>query len=197
MLAYEKPEADVMLRPPRDVQHDRLVNWRLLVQSYGLIGLLETICSFAMSYWYLARQGLSFGQLWFSFGDIPIPPGMNGGDVTYHFNVASSIYFVTLVVMQWFSVMALRTRHLSIFQHSPLFNNLTQNWLLFPAIGFALVVALVFTFAPGLDALGCQNVPVEYWFLPMAFGFGILSLDELRKMMVRKNHQGFLAKAAW
>ncbi|KAJ9503382.1 hypothetical protein H2202_001536 [Exophiala xenobiotica] len=197
MLAYEKPEADVMLRPPRDVQHDRLVDWRLLLQAYGLVGILETFSAFAMSYWYLARRGISFGSLWFAFGNNPPPPGMTQADVAHHLTVASSVYFVTLVVMQWFNVMALRTRHLSIFQHPPLFNKLTQNWLLFPALLFALVVGLIFTLVPGLEALGCDNVPVEYWFLPMAFGVGLLGLDELRKMMVRKYPGGFWARIAW
>ncbi|KAI1616233.1 hypothetical protein EDD36DRAFT_129967 [Exophiala viscosa] len=197
MLAYEKPEADVMLRPPRDVHADRLVDWRLLLQAYGFIGLLETLSSFAMSFWYLSRKGLSFGDLWFSFGNGPTPPGMSTDEVAYHLNVASSIYFVTLVVMQWFSVMALRTRHLSIFQHPPIFNKQTRNLLLFPAILFALIVALIFTFVPGISELGCENVPVEYWFLPLAFGLGILSLDELRKMLVRRYPNGVLARMAW
>jgi sodium/potassium-transporting ATPase subunit alpha len=62
---------------------------------------------------------------------------------------------------------------------------------------FALVVGLIFTLVPGLEALGCDNVPVEYWFLPMAFGVGLLGLDELRKMMVRKYPGGFWARIAW
>jgi len=197
VLAYEKPEANVMLRPPRDVNKDRLVDWRLLLQSYGLIGTLETVSSFAMSYWYLARNGLSFGSLWFSFGNIPTPPGQTTDQVTYHLTVASSIYFVTLVVMQWFNIMGLRTRHLSIFAHPPLVNKLTQNWYLFPAILFALTVALIFTLVPGLQDLGCTHVPVAHWFLPMAFGLALLSIDELRKMCVRRYPSGFLAKIAW
>ncbi|KIW95420.1 uncharacterized protein Z519_04004 [Cladophialophora bantiana CBS 173.52] len=197
MLAYEKPEANVMLRPPRDIHKDRLVDWRLLLQAYGLVGILETTCSFAMSFWYLQRQGLSFGTLWFSFGNIPIPPGQTEDDVSYHLTVASSIYFVTLVVMQWFNVMALRTRHLSIFSHPPIFNHKTQNLLLFPAILFALVIALIFTLVPDIDYLGCEKVPVEHWFIPMTFGIGLLSLDELRKMAVRKYPSGILAKIAW
>jgi len=197
MLAYEKPEANVMLRPPRDIYNDRLVDWKLLLQSYGLIGILETICSFAMSFWYLQRKGLPFSQLWFSFGNIPTPPGQTEADVSYHLTVASSIYFVTLVVMQWFSVMAIRTRHLSIFSHPPILNRKTQNWLLFPAILFSLVVALVFTLSPGIGYLGCDKVPVEHWFIPMTFGIGLLSLDELRKMLVRKYPNGFFAKIAW
>ncbi|ETI22497.1 hypothetical protein G647_06572 [Cladophialophora carrionii CBS 160.54] len=197
MLAYEQPEANVMLRPRRDIHNDRLVDWRLLLQAYGLVGILETTCSFAMSFWYLQRKGLAFGTLWFSFGNIPTPPGQTADDVSFHLTVASSIYFVTLVVMQWFSVMALRTRHLSIFSHPPIFNRKTQNRLLFPAILFSLVVALVFTLSPGIDYLGCNNVPVEHWFIPMTFGIGLLSLDELRKMAVRRYPGGSLAKIAW
>jgi sodium/potassium-transporting ATPase subunit alpha len=197
MLAYEKPEADVMLRPPRDVHTDRLVDFRLLFQSYGFVGIVETVTSFSMSYWYLQRQGLRFGQLWFSFGEIPTPPGMTPNDVTRHLNVASSVYFVTLVVMQWFNVMALRTRRLSIFQHPPAFNKMTRNLLLFPAICFSLGIALIFTLVPGMQDLGCERVPVEYWFLPLTFGLALLSLEELRKMMVRKYPGGLLARSAW
>ncbi|KIX95581.1 uncharacterized protein Z520_08701 [Fonsecaea multimorphosa CBS 102226] len=197
MLAYEKPEANVMLRPPRDIHKDRLVDWRLLLQAYGLVGILESVCSFAMSFWYLQRHGLSFGTLWFSFGNIPTPAGQTEDDVAYHLTVASSIYFVTLVVMQWFNVMALRTRHLSIFSHPPIFNPKTQNLLLLPAILFSLAIALVFTLVPGIDYLGCEKVPVEHWFIPMTFGIGLLSLDELRKMVVRKYPKGILANIAW
>jgi hypothetical protein len=41
-------------------------------------------------------------------------------------NTASSIYFVNLVVMQIFNLLATRTRHLSIFQQPPVFNKATQ-----------------------------------------------------------------------
>lgn len=33
-LAYEKPEADLLTQPPRNVKTDRLVDWKLLAQSY-------------------------------------------------------------------------------------------------------------------------------------------------------------------
>jgi sodium/potassium-transporting ATPase subunit alpha len=196
-LAYEKPEANVMLQPPRDIVNDRLVDWKLLLQAYGFIGTFETALSFTMSYWYLQRKGLTFGSLWFSFGSIPTPEGQTDDDVTAHLTVASSVYFITLVVMQWFNAMALRTRHLSIFTHPPLFNRKTQNWLLFPAILFALAIGLIFTMIPGIDYLGCAPVPVAHWFLPMALGLGLLCVDELRKMMKRRYPSGLIAKIAW
>lgn len=96
-IAYEKPEADVLTRPPRNAKKDRLVNAKLIFQAYGLIGVIETVCSFSMAYWYAQRQGLSFGGLWFGFGSTP--PNMSANRMSAILNEASSIYFVNLVVM--------------------------------------------------------------------------------------------------
>ncbi|KAF5988503.1 K, P-type ATPase (mediates high-affinity potassium or sodium uptake) [Fusarium bulbicola] len=177
MLSYEKPEADVLIRPPRNIKKDRLVNWQLILQAYGVNGVLQTFASFAMAFWYLQRQGIPFSELWFSFGKLPA-----GIDPDYYLaktNEASSIYFVNLVVMQWFNLMAARTRRLSIFQHPPLFNPNTQNWYLFPAIIFSLAMAIFWLYIPPLQpVLGTTPVPVEHWFLPFAFGIFQLLLDE-------------------
>jgi sodium/potassium-transporting ATPase subunit alpha len=96
-LAYETPEADLLMRPPRKIGVDRLVDWKLIMQSYGFVGIVETTTSFAMSYWYLQRSGIPFTALWFSFGSLAetIDPDYYAQKL----NEASSIYFVTLVVM--------------------------------------------------------------------------------------------------
>lgn len=96
-IAYEKPEADVLLRKPRNAKKDRLVDWELILQSYGFIGVLQTLCSFAMSYWYAQRNGLYFSALWFGFGKVP--DTMTAERYAAVLNVASSIYFINLVVM--------------------------------------------------------------------------------------------------
>ncbi len=194
-LAFEKPESDVMLRPPRNPKKDKLVDYRLLLQSYGLFGTLETVSSFAMAYWFAERKGVPFSILWFGYGNYGNLDPKYVGNVL---NQASSIYFVNLVVMQWFTLMALRTRRLSIFQHPPAFNKATQNLYLFPAILFAVVIIFIFCYIPGLQtSVNTTQVPVENFFLPMAFGFGILVLDEARKFAVRKWPGGLLAKIAW
>jgi sodium/potassium-transporting ATPase subunit alpha len=106
-------------------------------------------------------------------------------------NTASAIYFVNLVVMQWFVLFALRTRRLSVLSQR-------INYLLFPAIAFALVIAIFFLYVPAFhDKLGTATVPVAHWFLPMAFGMGILMLDEGRKFAVRRWPRGVLARIAW
>jgi sodium/potassium-transporting ATPase subunit alpha len=213
-IAYEKPEADVMNRPPRNAKKDRLVDWKLIVHAYGFIGVFQTVMSFTMSYWYCQKSGLSFSSLWFGFGSTP--SNLTADEYSAILATASSIYFSNLVIMQWFNLMATRTRRLSIFQHPPAFNKLTQNYLLFPAILFALVIIFIFCYIPQLQVspMPClrqsvhlltilqpiatsSQIPVEFFFLPMALGFGLLLLDEGRKWCVRKWPSGFLAKTAW
>lgn len=96
-IAYEKPEADVLLLKPRSPKKDHLVNWRLILQAYGVTGMIQTTCSFAMSYWFSQRKGIPFRTLWFGFGRAP--DGMSLDTFNSILNEASSIYFVNLVVM--------------------------------------------------------------------------------------------------
>lgn len=196
VLSYEKPEADVLKRRPRNVKKDRLVNWQLIFHAYGIIGMTETLASFAMSYWYLERNGIAFKDLWFSFGKVP-------SYVTQEYynqklTEASSIYFVNLVVIQWFNLMATRCRRLSMFQHPPLWNKATQNLKLFPAILFALAMAFLWLYPPSIQrVIITAAVPVEHWFLPFAFGIYIILVDEARRFWVRKYPHGVVAKMAW
>jgi sodium/potassium-transporting ATPase subunit alpha len=63
---------------------------------------------------------------------------------------------------------------------------------------FAICVAFIFCYIPGLQkTIATREVPVEHWFLPAAFGLGLLILDEVRKYCVRKWPNGLLAKIAW
>jgi len=188
-IAYEEPEADVLTRPPRNAKKDRLVDWKLIMQAYGFAGLIETASSFAMAYWYCQRQGLYFSVLWFGF--TATPEGYDADAVAAILNRASSIYFVNLVVMQWFNLFALRTRRLSVLQHR-------WNWYLVPAIVFSLIIAVIFLYVPKFHSvLGTTTVPVAHWFLPMGFGMGLLLLDEARKFCVRRYPKSFIARIAW
>ena len=186
----------MLLRPIRNLKTDRLVNFPLILQAYFFIGILETVASFAMSYWYLQTQGIPFSSLWFSPG--ALPEGIDSDTYTSQLNTASSIYFVNLVIMQFFSLMAIRTRRLSVFQAPPAYNKGTQNLLLFPAMAFALCIIFVWLYIPGLqDTLGMSEVPVQFFFLPVAFGVGILRLDEARKTSVQRWPNGWVARLAW
>ncbi|KAF2867853.1 hypothetical protein BDV95DRAFT_163675 [Massariosphaeria phaeospora] len=195
-LAYEQPESDVLTRPPRRPGKDRLVDTKLIFHAYFFVGLLQCFLSFTMSFWHMQRSGVPFTALWLKFGkyDAQYDPDF----IQQKANEGSSVYFVTLVVMQLFNLLATRTRRLSIFQQPPIFNKGTQNLLLFPAMVFAIVVVFIFCYIPSLQiTIGTTQIPVEYWFLPAAFGVALLMLDEARKWAVRTYPQGILARIAW
>lgn len=44
-MVYEKPEADLLLRKPRNRQKDRLADGKLLCHAYFFLGILETLTS--------------------------------------------------------------------------------------------------------------------------------------------------------
>ena len=45
-MAYELPEADIMMRPPRNAKTDRLVTKRMINFSYGQIGMIQAMAGF-------------------------------------------------------------------------------------------------------------------------------------------------------
>jgi sodium/potassium-transporting ATPase subunit alpha len=77
-------------------------------------------------------------------------------------------------------------------------NKDTQNLLLFPAMVFAIVVVFIFCYIPSVqNSIDTTEVPVEHWFLPVAYGIGILMLDEARKWAIRTYPKEFFARIAW
>jgi len=139
-LVFEKPEADLLTRPPRNRRTDRLANPKLILHAYCFIGMIECTSSMAMAFWSIQRAGIPFSVIWFSFGNYPAeydPDVVNAA-----FNQGSSIYFVNLVIMQFFNLMATRTRRLSILTQPPIIRKSTANYYLFPAMAFALGVGM-------------------------------------------------------
>lgn len=160
------------------------------------MGPIECTCSMVMSFWHMQRRGLPFSAIWLRYGDLD--PKYSADFVTQVVNEGSSIYFITLVVMQFFNLLATRTRRLSIFQMPPIGSKHSRNLYIFPAIIFAIIVAFIFNYIPGIQrVIGSTNIPVEYWMLPIAFGLALLLIDEARKFAVRTWPRGILAKIAW
>lgn len=194
-LVLEKPEADLLSRPPRNAKTDRLVTWRLLLHAYGFLGFLEALCASAMGFWYLERKGIHFSDIWLAYGKLP-----EGIDADYYneaVNQAQSCYFFTLVIMQFGNLLSSRTRKLSILQQNP-FAGVGRNLAIFPAMAISLVIASFFSYVPFFNkAFLTRGVDVEYWFLPVAFGLGLLLLDESRKALNRAYPKSPLAWVSW
>lgn len=114
-MCLEPPESGLLSRPPRNVRKERLANGRLILHAYVFLGIIESLCAMAMlvsqaliyfspqnidnrlcrSFWYLQRHGVPFSSLALQFGNYP---AALTDDLLYE---AQSVYFFTLVVMQW------------------------------------------------------------------------------------------------
>ncbi|KAI0064776.1 sodium-potassium ATPase [Artomyces pyxidatus] len=205
-MCFEPPESGLLSRPPRNTKTERLADWRLLLHAYWFLGAIETICAFSMSFWFLQRRGVPFSSLALGFGNWP---GLTN-DLLLE---AQGVYFFTLVIMQWGNLLATRLRKSSIVQQPPSWH---INRCAIPAAILALSFGIFFSYVPAFnDVLETHPIPVEYFFLPMAFGLGLLMsvspvvlsgqdltllpsrLDEVRKLLVRQNPTGILAKMAW
>jgi len=169
-LIKEKPEADLLLRMPRRPEKDRLANFKLLFQAYFFIGVPMLVCANAMAFRVFARAGIPFSSLWLSFGDVrvngvPVDPDLYQETLWR----AQSVYFVTLVLMQWGNLLITRTRRLSIFQQPPIGSRETRNLYIFMAMAFTLSVLVLFIFIPFFqDVFHTRPVRVEYWFIRMS-----------------------------
>jgi len=62
-LAYEKPESDLMQRPPRDIKTDKLLSNQLLSYATVQLGLIQTMAGFASYFFAMQLNSLSPFQL--------------------------------------------------------------------------------------------------------------------------------------
>lgn len=195
-LVYEKPEADLLHRKPRNRKTERLANWKLLLHAYLFLGVLETFTSMVGAFYFgFQRNGVPFSALWLNYGG-PVP--VSAERFTELTNEAQSIYFFNLVLMQWFNLLSTRTRRLSLFQQNPVGSAKTRNLFIFPAMLMALGLACFFSYIPWFQKVfGTRGVKVEFFFLPLAYGVVVLLLDETRKWCNRHHPQSPLAKVAW
>lgn len=188
ILAYEPDEKNLLSKPPRSVSGENLVDYKLLLHSYMTIGTFYAFTSFLLGFIHLQRVGFKFSEFILSYGTYLQLPGVNDA-----INTASSIYFNNLVIMQCFNLLAMRTRYLSVFQHSPM-----KNKKIFITVPFCIGFTFFLNYIPAIQkAMGTSQVPVEYYFISLGFGAIVLVYDELRKYINRKYPNGFLAKIAW
>ena len=193
-LVMEQPEANLIKLPPRNQKKNHLVNLPLMFQSYFCIGMIECICSHFLFFWYMQEYwGMKASWALFSYGDWQDGyRGFTQDQLNEMVNTGQSIYFANLVIMQCIgNFFATRTLTLSIFQHNP-FKGETKNKYCFIAIPVSLIVMLLVIYIPPCNSvLGTSPIPVEFYFISLAFSMTIILYDEIRKLLKRKKLLGF------
>jgi sodium/potassium-transporting ATPase subunit alpha len=90
-----------------------------------------------------------------------------------------------MVLMQYGGLLSIRNRPVSILQSTPLWGRRRNLVVPLGMIGTVLI-AVTNLYGPGLHKVfGTAPIPGMFWGLPFTFGLGILTMDELRKLIVR------------
>ncbi|MDO8465173.1 MAG: cation-transporting P-type ATPase [Gallionella sp.] len=165
-LGAEKPDPDIMRRPPR-LPSERLLSWGLLMRVYLFLGLLEAAVAMAAFFFVLYGGGWQFGSKLGSHDSLYLQ--------------ATTACLSAIVLMQMVNIFLCRHPTLSVFSRSH-----RRNLLIAYGIVFELVLILLIDYTPWGNALfGTAPLEVEVWLFIVPFGIGMLLLEELRKAAVR------------
>ncbi|XP_015608026.1 sodium/potassium-transporting ATPase subunit alpha-B [Cephus cinctus] len=201
-LAYEKPESDIMQRAPRNPQHDRLVNKRLISMTYGQIGMIQSLAGFYSYFVILAYNGFLpadlFGlrTVWESkaVNDLTDSYGQNW---TYKdrmdlLNEARTGYFISIVITQMVDLIICKTRKNSIFKQG------MGNWFLNFSFVFEVVLTGILLYVPGTEKV-LKTMPLDaLWYCPcLPFGAFLWIYDELRRWFLRKYPGGIIEQETY
>lgn len=202
-MAYEKAEADIMARNPRNPKKDKLVNSRLIGFAYLQIGVIQATAGFFTYFTLMAESGWrpnslfnlrpdwddttnealedSYGQEW-SYDD------RKALEYTVH-----TSFFIAIVIVQWADLIICKTRYFSVFQQG-----MRNNFMNFGLV-FETALACTLSYAPGTEQ-GLRTYPVswQYWLTPLPFALYIWLYDETRKYTMRKQGlTGWVAKESY
>lgn len=166
-LGNEKPESDIMLRPPRR-RDERLVSYRTFLRSYGVIGLTEAILAFGVFFTVLHLGGWQWGE-------------RLSDDATLY-REAAVAFLATIIFSQMGNVMACRTNRQSAVGSFSIAN----NWIalgLFVEVIFITAVIYIPSFHGFFTSTPLRP---ETWLMILCAPFIIFGIEELRKYFVRK-----------
>jgi sodium/potassium-transporting ATPase subunit alpha len=188
-MIYEPAEADLMDRMPRSRTGEKLVNIPLLTHAFFFTGLYEAFASFTMFFCFMyfeSDRRIAIQDLIFCFDNWKDGfKGFSMYELTELLNKGQTVYFATLIICQIGNLLSTRTRRLSIIQQNP-FGKRTGNKFLGGAAVISLLIAIMVAHLPLFQSIfKTREIPVQYWFIPIAWAIGLLILDELRKLIVR------------
>lgn len=196
-LAYEKAESDIMKRKPRCIKTDNLVNSRLIAFSYWQIGVMQAAAGFFVYAVIMMESGFWVSRLisirvyWESKAINDLEDSY-GQEWTYSERkvlefTCHTAFFVTIVVVQWFVLLACKTRRNSLLQQG------LDNQVLNFGILFETVLALFLSYAQWTSsALRMYPLRFEWWLWPIPFGIFIFFYDEFRKFVIRRQPKGWV-----
>lgn len=177
-LGAERPETDVMHKPPRS-RAERLLTRNLLTMSYGIVGMIQAAAGFFTYFVILYSGGWAWGQ------------ELASSDPLYR--TAITGFFASIIICQVADVIICRTRRQSLFTVGVL-----SNRLVLLGIGAELALLAAIAYIPAFNTF-FGTAPLEAWHLLLSVPFAVLILvgDEIRRVFVRRGNRFVLRWLTW
>ncbi|MCL4395476.1 MAG: cation-transporting P-type ATPase [Chloroflexi bacterium] len=170
-LGTERPEPDVMKRPPRS-RKEAILNAPTLLRGYFFLGILLTIGEMLGYFWQLWRRGWQWGV---TGSNLLFAPG------SLFQREAATMVFLGIVIMQVANVFACRTERVSVLRVG-----FFSNRLVFAGIAFELIFAAILIYTPFFQHIfGTAPVGLEAWLVLFAFTPLVFLAEEARKWFGR------------
>ncbi len=167
-LGAEKPDPDVMRRPPR-ARSERLLSWKLIARAYLFLGVLEAAAAMAVFFFVLDAAGWQYGESLARTAPLYLQ--------------ATTACLATIVVTQVMNVFLCRHP-----LNSSLSFGLFSNPLILLGIAAELGLLLFIVYTPAGNWLfGTAPVGAEVWVLAVALAVMMGSGEEARKAWVRRS----------
>ena len=167
-LGAEKPEPQVMQRPPRSPK-ERLWNWSLIARAYLFLGVMESVAAMAAFFFVLHGGGWQYGQ------------DLGRNELLYL--QATTACLSAIIIMQVVNVFLCRSDRESAFSFG-LFSNKLILW----GIITEVVLILLIDYTPwGNLIFGTAPISKGAWLFVIPFALGMLILEELRKWFLRRS----------
>lgn len=201
-FAYEVPESDIMQRAPRNPEHDKLVNKRLIFFSYLQIGAIQASGGFTvyfilmMYHGWLPQDLLNISEMWENkhINDLVDSYGQQW---TYEARKALEsccygTFFLCVVITQWADLYAAKTRKNSLVMQG------VENQVLNTSIIFTCVLATFLLNTPYVnDVLGVYSPRLEVAIFSVPFALAIVVYDEFRKFAIRRWPKGIIYRETY
>ncbi len=170
-LGAERPEAQVMQRPPRSPR-ERLLSWPLLARAYLFLGIMESIAAMAAFFFVLRAAGWNYGET------------LPTSDPIYL--QATTACLSAIIAMQVVNVFLCRSERGSVFTRGVFLNRLILGGI---AVEIALILFIDYT-PRGNRIFGTAPMPSDVWLYVVPFAFAMLLLEEARKVFARRLARG-------
>ncbi|APH39684.1 cation-translocating P-type ATPase [Methanohalophilus halophilus] len=177
-LAMEKSEGDIMNKPPRK-RSEKLLTAPILLTSYGIKGPIEAAAGFFCYFAVLFEGGWTWGQ------QLPFDNPL--------YRQAITAFFAAVIICQIANVFISRTRRDSVFSKS-----LLDNKTVLLGIGSELLILAFIIWNPIANLIfNTSPVAIGYIALAIPFGLLLLSIDEIRKYLIRKDVKAIERILGW